>query len=356
MAHRTATRVPAVPPRCYTAPGVATDLFAAAAGLSPAALQDAVPPACRCPVEPAPVARREGEDLVLEFPPWRPHRPGRHFVPAFGAVTRVPYSLRFELSADVDGRWSDWVGSVGLGPAPFGAIAARNELLESEIDLWRARLPAERVRLRIRLRADDGATVLGAPWLVTLSVWDGDAALGARPAGAAALSVPALSQMLEGGELGPRICSPTSVAMVLTYWNAADSVTRLAAEMFHPELDLYGVWPAAIQAAARRGILGYLLRFPDWASAAWCLRHGLPIIASVRYDRGELAGAAIAATAGHLLVLTGYENGTVLVNDPAAAEPAAVGRRYAVEDLERVWLARAGVGYVLFRPGRVAAE
>jgi hypothetical protein len=53
-----------------------------------------------------------------------------------------------------------------------------------------------------------------------------------------------------------------------------------------------------------------------------------------------------------LLVLTGYEDGEVLVNDPAAAEPSAVARRYRREELIRVWLERAGVGYVLFRPGR----
>jgi hypothetical protein len=120
--------------------------------------------------------------------------------------------------------------------------------------------------------------------------------------------------------------------------------------MFHPALDLYGVWPAAIRAAARRGVLGYLLRFPDWASAAWCLAHGLPIIASVRYAEGELRGAAVSASPGHLLVLTGYEDGVVLVNDPAASAAAAVPRRYALGDLVRVWLARGGVGYVLFRP------
>ena len=97
-------------------------------------------------------------------------------------------------------------------------------------------------------------------------------------------------------------------------------------------------------------MLGYLLRFPDWTSASWCLAHGLPIIASVHYAAGELAGAAVAETAGHLLVLTGYENGEVLVNDPAAARPSAVPRRYRRDELIRVWLERAGVGYVLFRP------
>jgi len=149
--------------------------------------------------------------------------------------------------------------------------------------------------------------------------------------------------------LASRICSPTSVAMVLEYMGSRVGVEQLAAEMFHPGLDIYGVWPAAVCAAARRRVLGYLLRFPDWASAAWCLEQGLPIVASVRYEAGELSGAAIAATPGHLIVIVGYDGGDVLVNDPAAPTVTAVPRRYALADLERVWLRRAGVGYVFFK-------
>jgi hypothetical protein len=138
--------------------------------------------------------------------------------------------------------------------------------------------------------------------------------------------------------------------MVLAYYGARVDLAALAREIFHPGLDRFGVWPAAIVAAARRGLAGYLLRFPDWASAAWCLERGMPVIASVRYGAGELAGAAIAETTGHLLVLTGWEGGEVLVNDPAAATAGEVARRYPLDGLRRVWLARAGIGYVLFRP------
>ncbi len=147
-----------------------------------------------------------------------------------------------------------------------------------------------------------------------------------------------------------RICSPTSVAMVLAYWGVPVALGDLAAEMFHPALDLYGVWPAAIHVAGRHGLLGYLLRFPDWSSAAWCLERGLPIIASVRYRAGELSGAALDETSGHLVVLTGYEGTEVLVNDPVASDSATVFRRYQLDEIRRVWLERAGVGYVLFRP------
>jgi hypothetical protein len=97
-------------------------------------------------------------------------------------------------------------------------------------------------------------------------------------------------------------------------------------------------------------VAGYLLRFPDWTSAAWCLAAGLPIVASVRHAPGELAGAAIDGTDGHLIVLTGYDGDDVMVNDPAAPSPASVARRYRRADLDRVWLGRAGIGYVFFDP------
>jgi hypothetical protein len=136
--------------------------------------------------------------------------------------------------------------------------------------------------------------------------------------------------------------------MVLALHGKSVAVSDLAAEMFHAPLDLYGVWPSAIQAAARRDIAGYLLRFPDWTAAAWCLARGLPIVASVRYAAGELTNAAIPATMGHLLVITGLDGADVLVNDPAAASRTDVRRRYRRDELTRVWLERAGVGYVFF--------
>jgi hypothetical protein len=164
------------------------------------------------------------------------------------------------------------------------------------------------------------------------------------------LPVPALSQMEADALIASRICSPTCVAMVLGYWNRRAPLSRLAAEIFHPGLDLYGVWPAAIRVAGRHRLAGYLLRFPDWPAVVWCLEQRLPVIASIRYKRGELTGAAIEETSGHLIVVTGCEDRDALVNDPAASETNGVARRYSIEELARVWLERAGVGYVLFPP------
>jgi hypothetical protein len=236
---------------------------------------------------------------------------------------------------------------VTVGDAAFRAVPAEVDGLAADIDLWIAAEPVEAVRLRVRLRAP--ASVLAAPWLLTLSASDlGPPGAPAPKPAPVRLEVPPISQAAEAPEIAMRICSPTCVAMVLAYFGAAVGAGDLAAEVFHAGLDRYGVWPAAVGAAARRGLLGYLLRFPDWDSAAWCLDRGLPIVASVRFEAGELPGAPLERTAGHLIVLTGYEGGDVLVNDPAAPAAGEVRRRYRLADVARVWLERAGVGYVFF--------
>lgn len=289
--------------------------------------------------------------MVIEFPAFRPRHPARHLVPSFSALTAAEYSFRFEAAPAAAGPKA-WVSAVSIGAARFEAIPEASGGLRSDVDVFVAATPLPLVRLRLRLRVAEPDAVLRAPWLVTLSACDGGPVEAPRPTPGppVSLGLPPLSQIEEDERLRQRLCSPASVAMVLRSRGWAGRVTDLAAEMFHPTLDLYGVWPCAIQAAARHGLLGYLLRFPDWTSAAWCLARGLPVVASVRYRAGELTGAAIAATPGHLLVLTGFESGEVLVNDPAAPTRAEVARRYRLDEFARVWLERAGVGYVFCAP------
>jgi hypothetical protein len=294
-------------------------------------------------------------ELVLEFPEWRPRVPVRHLLPSLSVLTDRRYSVRFELSTQPAGAWSPWVATATLGPARFADLPATADGLACDVDVYTA-APAEAVKLRIRVGGADPHALMTAPWVATLSASDGG-----RPAptvveaAPSRLAVPARSQRDAPPELAPRICSPTSVAMVLEYWARPADTLSLAAEIFHSGTDSYGVWPAAIQAAGRGGVAGYLLRFPDWSTAAWCLERKLPIIASIRYAAGELTDAAIAETSGHLVVITGWQGRGVFVNDPAAPTAASVPRRYRLDEFRRVWLERTGVGYVLFRPDRVTS-
>ncbi len=325
-------------------------LWMATGGLS--ALAEAVPPSCRRVVDAPAAVVTLHEETVVDTPTWAAAG-ATHFVPSFCALTSQPFSVRLELSVRMSGEWSPWVAGASLGPASFPP-APSHAGLDVDVDVFGASAGVEAVRLRARVRGPASGAVLEAPWALTLS------AAAPRPvasedrtvdAPGVRLVVPARSQVESGGAIGARICSPTSVAMVLDFWGRAVSLEALAAEMFHPATDLYGVWPAAILAAGRHGLAGYLLRFPDWTAARWCLARGLPLIASVRYGAGELTGAAVTETPGHLVVLTGWERDEVLVNDPAAPVARGVPRRYRRDELTRVWLERSGVAYVLAPPG-----
>lgn len=327
-----------------------TDLFVVASGIEADTIARAVPPACRVESASANVATSKGE-LILEFPEWRPRAAVRHLLPSLSLLTEVPYAVRFEVTARSGGQWSPWVATATIGPGTFVTLPTAADALACDIDVYTSVTPIERLRLRVRVGAADMKALASAPWIATLSACD----LDPGPSETAVVSiprlpVPAVSQIDAPPEIALRICSPTSVAMVLAYCGVRESAVSIAEDMLHAPTDRYGVWPAAIRAAARRGIAGYLLRFPDWSSAAWCLREGLPVIASISYAAGELTGAPLAGTSGHLLVLTGCDGDHVLVNDPVARTAAEVPRRYRLDQIQRVWLARSGVGYVLFRP------
>ena len=334
-----------------------TDLFVVTSGIDAETVANAVPPACRRDPSSAAVITASGSELLFELPEWRPRAPSRHLLPSLSMLTDVPYAARFELSALAGGTWSPWVATVTIGPGAFADLPTAVDGLACEVDVYTAAAPVERVRLRIRVGAPHVQALAASPWMATLSASD-LVPSPSDPIGvpAARIPVPALSQLEAPPEIAMRICSPTSVAMVLAHWGAPASPVALADDLFHAPTDSYGVWPAAVRAAGRRGVAGYLLRFPDWPSAAWCLVRKLPIIASVRYAAGELTDAPLSETSGHLLVLTGGDRTHVFVNDPVASTVAEVPRRYALEEIERVWIGRAGVGYVLFAPAAIRSE
>lgn len=328
-----------------------TDLIVVASGVASETLEAVVPPACRRRIDGAPEPVREGDSLVLDLGPWQPRRPARHLLPSFSVLTPRAPVFRFELAARAGGDWSPWVATATIGNAEFPPLPAAAAPLDVDVDVCTAATPLQAVKLRLRVGGPAAESALRCPWLVTLSACDPEpAGAGVAVEAPRRLAVPALTQMTEDPAIARRICSPTSVAMVLAHLGAGDTVARVAADTLHPALDRYGVWPSAIAAAARRGVMGYLLRFPDWASAAWCLSRGMPVIASVRYGPGELRGAPMDETTGHLLVVTGHGDGEVFVNDPAAPGARTVPRRYALGEFTRAWLDGAGVGYVLFRP------
>ncbi len=153
------------------------------------------------------------------------------------------------------------------------------------------------------------------------------------------------SQMTLSADVAQRSCSPVSLAMTLLPDNPGVDVTDLVAECRHPASGLYGVWPMAIRAAAKRGKLVSVEASTSFDSLIRALCNHSAVIASIRFEAGELSSAPLAKTGGHLIVVRGIQDGHVIVHDPAAPDHQSVLRRYAIDQFARAWLAERGVAY-----------
>jgi hypothetical protein len=80
---------------------------------------------------------------------------------------------------------------------------------------------------------------------------------------------------------------------------------------------------------------------------------GIPVVISYYWDRGDLTGAPIPTSDGHLAVLVGFDSvGNPIVNDPAAAVDGDVQRTYLRSELEHLWVKKSGgTAYLVYPTG-----
>jgi len=347
-----------------------------AAGLAIAALTPAGCLAPRPTRSAAPGGLPRHHTLVLRTPALRPD-------PAFGETAWLESPHRFDQAlvswnVDVpdgsgalfqvqvratDGRTSPWLDVGDWGALPDG-LTRTTRFAGGHVDVdtlvldgW-TEAGVQGAALRVRMRSAGPAAARLALLAVTYSDRHGRYTPApaperlAMPARAVErLSLPYRSQRSAAPALRPRICSPTSVAMVLASAGVQEPLERVAALAYAPLHDLYGVWPRNVQAAYSLGIPGFLARFEGWAPAHAVLAAGVPLVISVKAGPGELEGAPYQSTDGHLLVLSGVDAaGDLLVHDPAAADIFGGVTTYARTDLERCWLANGGTAYVLVPP------
>ncbi|HEY7042878.1 MAG TPA: C39 family peptidase [Nocardioidaceae bacterium] len=183
------------------------------------------------------------------------------------------------------------------------------------------------------------------------------------------LLVPRYSQEIHRGEYprynggGEAWCSPTSTSMVLGYWHRLPPKRQYAwvdPSYADPWVDhaarfTYawgyggtGDWPFNTAYAARYGLDAFVTRLRSLREAELFIRAGIPLVATIAFGPGELDGAPIHSTSGHLVVIRGFtRSGRVIVNDPAAARNKGVRRVYKRAQFENAWSDRGGVVYVI---------
>jgi hypothetical protein len=287
----------------------------------------------------------------------------REAIPSWNVATPAGTWVEVGLRALAGGRWTRWY-ELGSWSSRDGArrhsVAeqrdARGRVATDTLVLARA---AEAFQLALRLRsARAGATSSVRLAALALSeapsrpraLVPGDRALWGRT-----LPVPEYSQMVypDGGEVW---CSPTSVAMVVAYWQgyrgAPEARVRQAVRGTWDRVYAgHGNWSFNAAFAATQGLEARVARFGSLREVERWVAAGVPVVVSYAWRRGELEGAR-GASNGHLAVVVGFDrSGNPVVNDPAARRNADVRRTYRRGQLERLWLAHsAGTAYLMHPP------
>lgn len=186
------------------------------------------------------------------------------------------------------------------------------------------------------------------------------------------LDVPQYSQKQRDPKIASRICSPTSLSMILNYYGVQVIPEEAAWGVMDYAGDIFGNWPFNSAYAGSFGLRSYVAYYNSLEDIRRDILAGRPVAASVRYKKSEsvaenlpvLHNAPIEATNGHLVVVRGFvqKGGQeyVVVNDPAAYENRSVKRLYLAKEFEAAW---TKVVYVVSKetdaitqPKRIAAS
>jgi hypothetical protein len=303
-------------------------------------------------------------------------------IPSWNAETPAGSWLEVELQGRLPdgretawysfGRWAYADADVRRASAPGQADADG----DVAVDTFVAAAPLAAYRLRV--------TLAGAACLTRLAA----VAAAPRPdaftpsettlTGTVDLEVPAYSQEIHAGEYpqldggGEAWCSPTATSMVLAYWGTGPGADDYAyvyvdyPEVRDPWVDYAarhtydyayrgtGNWCFNIAYAAHWGLEASVTRLRSLAEAEQLVAAGIPLVASIAFERGELDGFLLPRTNGHLLVVGGFTaDGDVIAYDPAARTNAEVRRVYDRAQLERAWLRGSGGVVYLIHPPEV---
>lgn len=162
-----------------------------------------------------------------------------------------------------------------------------------------------------------------------------------------ALPIAFRSQSTAAPGIAPRVCGPTSTSMALAYHGVNLTIDQVAALAKDPPGAIqFGNWAYLAATAAELGMDAEVRAMSSLDEVIRELKAGHPVIMAISFNAGELPGAPISKTAGHLILARGYDaEGNVLVNDPAGKTAHTGQIRYDRAALTRAW--KRGIGIVI---------
>jgi len=303
-------------------------------------------------------------------------------VPSWDATTAKDTWLRIEVRGKGASGSSSWdtIANWAAGDSRFhrtNAGAQSDDMARVDTDTWKGNFSFEFQSWQMRVTLFRVAGSTATPYVDTVGAMTSrlPQVNGVRTslpgvASGITLQVPTYSQMIHRGEYpqygngGEAWCSPTSTSMVLGYYDRLPSAREYAwvnvgyRDRFidHAARMTYdygyqgtGNWPFNTAYAATHADHAFVTRLRSLREAERFINAGIPVVASVTFGSGELDGAPISSTAGHLLVIVGFtNNGDVVVNDPAARRNSGVRRTYDRGQFEDAWLPQSGgLSYII---------
>jgi Peptidase_C39 like family len=284
--------------------------------------------------------------------------PFTELIPSWNAVTPAGSSVTVEVRVKQVGGWTRWY-SFGTWMSQDGRSSLNGQqdaAASVSTDTLKLKAPAAAYQYRVTLRGAATLSLLAFTTSIPATSTKGPLTRPApsdRAAWGKVLNVPARSQMIYPGG-GENWCSPTSTSMILAYWGIEVSVPQAARATYDKAYDGTGNWSFNAAYAGSQGLRAYVARLPGLAAAEAYITAGIPLAVSLGWKPGELPGAPIPASSGHLMVLVGFDAaGDPVLNDPAAASNETVRRTYPRANFERLWQTHSGgTVYVMAPAGR----
>lgn len=231
-----------------------------------------------------------------------------------------------------DGQMSGWLPYVAFSPTGRRSLCGGDDVARIATDIVEAPVPISAVEVRSDAPLD--AIAISTPVHHRTS----------EPATVrTALEVPAFSQYLVAHPRERGWCSPASLAMLLAYWGKPHDIAEMVPAVYDERYGGTGNWTFNLAYASRFGLRAVLTHLAGLDHAAGFIAAGIPLALSFSWSNGELPGAPLDHSDGHLAVLRGFtRNGHPQFNDPAHADIATTYDRNA---LERVWQAHGGAAF-----------
>ena len=288
-------------------------------------------------------------------------------ISSWNAATPTGTWVEVLVRAELDGRWTKWY-NLGIWASGLETIQRHSVRSQGDddghvgvdtlvIDAKKAIVNA--YQLKVRLFSVDGVATPSVRYLSaaysTTPTKNSEPSTGNSAYWNTLLAVPECSQMVypDGGNVW---CSPTSTSMIVSYWEnyagpCEPAVRAAVAGIYDWVYDGTGNWPFNTAYAATYGLQGSERRFSSMDEIEHWVAQGVPVAISFSWGKGQLSGAAVTSSAGHLSVVVGFDSqGNPIVNDPAANSDEQVQRTYLRSELEPLWLENSGGTVYLIKP------